>query len=84
MNETKKAMMALDLLKWKDTVMEENAKDCKKAVATIKEHLSSIVALNSPKATVNGLEIIQKLLGNITNDPKNERYRTLRKTIPKI
>ena len=50
----------------------------------IKTQLHSIVSSNDAKKTLDGLEILLKLLQNIVSKPTEDKYRQIKGTIPKI
>ena len=53
-------------------------------VAKIRGLSQLIVASNPAKAALDGLDLLLRLVGNILKDQTNEKFRTLKKTIPKI
>ena len=54
------------------------------SVEKIETQLSLILSSNEEKKILDGLEILLKLMHNVLKDPRAEKFRTIKKTIPKI
>merc|ERR1712226_1466803 len=65
-------------------MVESTNDDFKQKSEAIKTILDGIVAKNDAKKTLDGLELLLKLISNIVNKPTETKYRTVKSSIPKI
>ena len=66
------------------TPQEQQKNDLKVKGELIQKILAEIVAKNEDKKTLDGLELLLRLIGNITSKPTETKYRTIKSTIAKI
>ena len=58
--------------------------DFKEKSEKIKALLEEIVAKNEDKKTLEGLELLMRLVNNVVTKPTEQKFRTIKTTIPKI
>ena len=66
------------------TPKEQQQEDFKESVEKIKVILAEIVDKNEDRKTIDGLELLLKLIGNIVKSPTEVKYRTIKSSIAKI
>ena len=66
------------------TPQQQQQNDLKEKSAQIEKILADIVAKNEDKKTLDGLELLLRLIGNIVSKPTETKYRTIKSSIAKI
>ena len=66
------------------TPSEQQQADYKAKTEAMQKILDEIVAKNDAKKTLDGLELLLRLINNVISKPTETKYRTIKTSIAKI